>query len=199
MNRFNFLAFLLLLNLFIFYPKIGFADSMENKFQTLTSDNQESVILAGGCFWGMEDIIRNIKGVISTRVGYTGGKFENPKYSDITTGKTGHAESVEVVYDPKVLPFKDLLAFFFRMHDPTTLNKQGNDIGTQYRSAIFYRSDEQKNIALETIDELNKTGKWSKKIVTEVTPASPFYEAEDYHQDYLLKNPGGYTCHFLRD
>lgn len=199
MKRANIFGIFLLFNIFLFYPQTGSAEAMEDKFQTLASDNQESIILAGGCFWGMEDIIRNIKGVVRTRVGYTGGQYENPKYSDITTGKTGHAESVEVVYDPKVLPFKDLLAFFFRMHDPTTLNKQGNDIGTQYRSAIFYKSDQQKKVANETIEELSKAGKWKSQIVTEVTPAGPFYEAEDYHQDYLVKNPGGYTCHFLRD
>ena len=157
----------------------------------------EKAILAGGCFWGMEDLIRKIQGVIDTRVGYTGGDFPDPTYKDMTTGKTGHAESIEITFDPEKIGFEKILYYFFQLHDPTTANRQGNDTGTQYRSAIFYLSDEQKETAEKVIATANASGKWGK-IVTEVTPASKFYEAEDYHQDYLVKNPGGYTCHWVR-
>ncbi len=160
---------------------------------------EETALLAGGCFWGMEEIIRKIPGVLRTNVGYTGGSVENPVYPDVRTGKTGHAESIEVIFDPSKLSYADLLGYFFRMHNPTTLNQQGNDIGTQYRSAIFYLNDEQKRIAEEEKEKVQKSGKWDKPIVTEITRAGKFYNAEDYHQDYLEKNPGGYTCHFLRD
>ncbi len=163
----------------------------------MESLNQKA-ILAGGCFWGMEDLIRKIPGVIDTRVGYTGGEFPDPTYKDMTTGKTGHAESIEITFDPKEIGFEKILHYFFQLHDPTTANRQGNDTGTQYRSAIFYLSDEQKEMAEKVIAMANASGKWPGKIVTEVTPASKFYEAEDYHQDYLFKNPGGYTCHWVR-
>jgi len=159
----------------------------------------ETTILAGGCFWGMQDILRKIPGILHTEVGYTGGQTLNPKYEDVKTGKTGHAEAVRVEFDPKKINYRDVLSYFFRMHDPTTLNRQGNDIGSQYRSAIFYFSDEQKKIAEEKKREVDQSGKWRRPVVTEVVPASAFYSAEDYHQDYLVKNPGGYTCHFLRD
>ncbi|HYE33755.1 MAG TPA: bifunctional methionine sulfoxide reductase B/A protein [Methylomirabilota bacterium] len=159
----------------------------------------EKATFAGGCFWGMEEIIRDIPGVISTTVGYTGGTTKNPTYKQICTGTTGHAEAVEITYDPAKTSYETLLTFFFRMHDPTTLNRQHNDVGTQYRSAIFYHSDEQKRIAEEVKARTGKAGKWKKPIVTEITKASEFYPAEDYHQDYLKKNPGGYNCHFLRD
>ncbi len=158
----------------------------------------EKAILAGGCFWGMEDLIRKIPGVIDTRVGYTGGNFPDPTYKDMTTGKTGHAESIEITFDPEKISFEKILHYFFQLHDPTTANRQGNDIGSQYRSAIFYLSDEQKETAEKVIEAANASGKWPGKIVTEVTPASKFYEAEDYHQDYLIKNPSGYTCHWVR-
>ena len=158
----------------------------------------EKAILAGGCFWGMEDLIRTIPGVLDTRVGYTGGVFPTPTYKDMTTGKTGHAESIEITFDPDKVSFERLLHYFFQLHDPTTENRQGNDIGTQYRSAIFYRDEDQKNTASKVIAELDASGKWPGKIVTQVTPAFAFYEAEDYHQDYLVKNPGGYTCHWVR-
>jgi peptide methionine sulfoxide reductase msrA/msrB len=160
---------------------------------------RETAILAGGCFWGMEDIIRNIPGVLQTEVGYTGGTLDDPDYEHVKTGRTGHAEAVRVVFDPKVLSYEALLAWFFRMHDPTTKNRQGNDVGTQYRSAIFYTSEEQRRAAEKVKSETERAGKWKKPIVTEVVAATPFYAAEDYHQDYLVKNPGGYTCHFLRD
>lgn len=159
----------------------------------------EKATLAGGCFWGMEEIIRHIPGVTNTRVGYTGGTIENPTYNIVSLGTTNHAESIEVTFDPKKLTYRELLLTFFRMHDPTTKNRQGNDQGTQYRSAIFYHNDEQKKIAEEVIKEVNASKKWPNPIVTEVTKASEFYPAEDYHQDYLQKNPKGYTCHWLRD
>ena len=159
----------------------------------------EKVILAGGCFWGMQDIIRKIPGVINTRVGYTGGSLKNPTYNDIKKGNTGHAESIEIEFDQGRLSFATLLEkWFFRMHDPTTVNQQGNDRGSQYRSAIFYGSPEQKEAALAVIEKIQAAQLWPGKIVTEVTPASEFYLAEDYHQDYLEKNPNGYTCHYLR-
>ncbi len=161
--------------------------------------SKETATLAGGCFWGMEEIIKEIPGVIETTVGYTGGSVDNPTYRIVSLGTTNHAETVQVVFDPKKLTFKDLLGYFFRMHDPTTLNQQGNDKGTQYRSVIFYHSPEQKITAEEKIKEVNESKKWPKPIVTQVVPAQTFYPAEEYHQDYLKKNPGGYTCHWLRN
>ena len=158
----------------------------------------EKAILAGGCFWGMEDLIRKQDGVISTRVGYTGGQTANPTYKDICTGTTGHAESIEITFDPALTSYRKILEFFFQMHDPTTKNRQGNDIGTQYRSAIFYLSDEQKQTAEDLIKEIDDAAFLDAPVVTEITPASSFYKAEDYHQDYLEKNQGGYTCHFIR-
>lgn len=158
----------------------------------------EEVILAGGCFWGVQDLVRKIPGVIDTKVGYSGGTLKNATYNDVKKGDTGHAESVKVVFDPKKLSFESLLDQFFSLHDPTTLNRQGNDIGAPYRSAIFYESDQQKEIALKKIKEWNESKKWEKPIVTEVTKASAFYLAEEYHQDYLKKNPNGYTCHYYR-
>lgn len=159
----------------------------------------ETALLAGGCFWGMEDILRTIPGVISTDVGYAGGKTSNPTYPDVHKGDTGHAEVVQVVFDPSRLTYSDLLEnWFFRMHDPTSLNRQGNDVGTSYRSAIFTTTPEQANTAAEVIKRVDAAKRWPRPIVTEVTPAGPFTPAEDYHQDYLVKNPGGYTCHYLR-
>lgn len=157
----------------------------------------EIATLAGGCFWGMEDLIRKIPGVIDTEVGYTGGALENPTYEAVSKGSTGHAESIQVRFDPTQVSFEDLLIFFFRMHDPTTLNQQGGDRGTQYRSAIFYHSDSQRESA-EKMKNLAGE-KWGKPAVTEIAPAGRFYPAENDHQDYLEKNPGGYTCHWLRD
>jgi peptide methionine sulfoxide reductase msrA/msrB len=159
----------------------------------------ETAILAGGCFWGMEEIIRKIPGVITTTVGYSGGTGKDPTYEDVCTGTTGHAEAVQIVFDPARISYETLLDYFFRMHDPTTLNQQHNDIGTQYRSAIFYTSQEQKETAERVKARWEKSGKFKRPITTEITAASPFYPAEDYHQKYLVKHPGGYTCHVLRD
>ena len=158
----------------------------------------EKIILAGGCFWGMEALLQEHPGVVSTRVGYTGGNFEDPTYKDITTGQTGHAEAVEVTYDTDKTDATALLRGFFQMHDPTTENRQGNDRGTQYRSAVFYYDDDQRRAAIQTIAAADASHKWPAKIVTQVKPAEKFYTAEDYHQKYLQKNPGGYTCHWVR-
>ncbi len=159
----------------------------------------DTVILAGGCFWGMEDLIRAIPGVIDTEVGYSGGTLANPGYKDVSGGGTGHAESVRIVFDPSTLTFAKLLDWFFRMHDPTTLERQGNDRGSQYRSAIFVANREQRATAEKIKDDWNASGRWSAPIVTEITAAGEFWPAEGYHQDYLENNPGGYTCHFLRE
>jgi peptide methionine sulfoxide reductase msrA/msrB len=160
---------------------------------------EETVYLAGGCFWGMEDILRTIPGVTFTEAGYTGGWLKNPKYDDTHDSKSGHAESVKVIYDPKKISFAELLEkWFFRMHDPTTANRQGNDVGTQYRSAIFFMTDQQKAVAEEVKARVDKSGLWKKPIVTEIVKATEWYPAEEYHQDYLQKNPGGYTCHYMR-
>ena len=162
-------------------------------------ETQETAIVAGGCFWGMQEIIRKLPGVISSEVGYTGGHVPNPTYEMVCSHTTGHAEAVKVVLDPSVMSYEQFLHFFFRMHDPTTLNRQENDIGDQYRSAIFYTSDQQKAVAEKVKAEVDKSGKWGKPVVTEITKATAFYPAEEYHQDYLQKNPGGYMCHFLRN
>ncbi len=154
----------------------------------------ETAILAGGCFWGMQDLVRKLPGVISTRVGYSGGDIPNATYRN----HGDHAEALEVIFDPDLLPFRDLLEFFFQVHDPTTRDRQGNDIGTSYRSAIFTTSDEQRAVAEDTIADVDASGLWPGAVVTEVTPAGPFWEAEPEHQDYLEHYPGGYTCHFVR-
>lgn len=159
----------------------------------------EIATLAGGCFWGVEELVRKLPGVIDTEVGYTGGSTENPTYDTVKMGKTGHAEAIQIEFDSEKISYEQILEFFFKIHDPTTVNRQGNDIGTQYRSAIFYHSEEQKLSALKTIEKISASGKWSKPLVTEVIQASAFYSAESYHQDYFQKNPGGYTCHFIRD
>jgi methionine-S-sulfoxide reductase len=159
----------------------------------------EVASLAGGCFWGMEEIIRKIPGVVETQVGYTGGNTSAPSYKEVSSGKTGHAESVQILFDPKKLSYEKLLTFFFRMHDPTTLNQQGNDKGTQYRSVIFAYGDTQEKMARESIKQVTAKGTWKRPIVTEVAVAGPFWKAEEEHQDYLQKNPNGYTCHYLRD
>ncbi len=159
----------------------------------------EHAILAGGCFWGVENILRELPGVVSTTVGYTGGDLKSPKYSHIKTGETGHAESISIEFDPAKLSYADLLKMFFRLHDPTQLNRQMNDVGTQYRSAIFYGSERQKETAEEVRAELEASGKWKKPIVTQIVPALPFWPAEEEHQDYLRKHPEGYNCHWVRD
>jgi peptide methionine sulfoxide reductase msrA/msrB len=164
------------------------------------SPTLETAILAGGCFWGMEEILRQIPGVVETQVGYEGGKTAHPTYEDVHTGRTGYAESVKVVFDPKKLSYDDLLEkWFFRMHDPTTTDRQGNDVGTQYRSAIFVTSPEQRKTAELARQHAQKSGRWKSPIVTQIVDAGPFTPAEDYHQKYLEKNPGGYTCHYLRN
>jgi peptide-methionine (S)-S-oxide reductase len=154
----------------------------------------ERAILAGGCFWGMEELFRSQPGVLDTTVGYTGGSELNPTYEK----HTGHAEAIEVIFDPSKTSYRALLEFMFQIHDPTTLNRQGNDKGTSYRSAIFYLDDNQKQIAETLIHEIDASGKWPAKVATEVTKAERFYPAEAYHQDYLQHYPNGYTCHFIR-
>jgi len=154
----------------------------------------ETAILAGGCFWGAQDLLRKYPGVISSRVGYSGGDVPNATYRHHGT----HAEAVEIVFDPDRISYRKLLEFFFQIHDPSTLNRQGNDVGTAYRSAIFYTTDEQKQVAEDTIADVNASGIWPGKATTTVTPAGPFWEAEREHQDYLIKHPGGYTCHWVR-
>jgi len=159
----------------------------------------EKATLAGGCFWGMEDILRKVPGILKTTVGYTGGNVPNANYKIVSAGNSGHAESIEVLFDPEKITFAELLRnYFFRMHDPTTPNQQGNDKGSQYRSAIFFHSEEQKNVAQAVKKEVDASGFWKRPIVTEILPAAEFYSAEEYHQDYLEKNPGGYTCHYMR-
>lgn len=154
----------------------------------------EKAILAGGCFWGVQELLRKHPGVVETRVGYTGGDVPHATYENHGT----HAEGIEVLFDPSVLSFRKLLEFFFQIHDPTTLNRQGNDAGLAYRSAIFYLNDSQKTVAEQLIEDLNKSGKWRSAVKTEVVAFKDFWLAEQYHQDYLLKNPGGYTCHWIR-
>lgn len=158
------------------------------------SSSNERAVLAGGCFWGMQDLLRRHPGIVSTRVGYTGGEVPNATYRN----HGNHAEAIEIVFDPAKISYRKLLEFFFQIHDPTTRNRQGNDIGTSYRSAIFYTNDEQKRMAQETIADVNASGLWPGKVVTEVVPAGAFWEAEPEHQDYLERYPNGYTCHFVR-
>ena len=156
--------------------------------------SEERAVLAGGCFWGMQDLIRKLPGVLSTRVGYTGGRVANATYRN----HDGHAEAIEIVFDPAKMSFRQLLEFFFQIHDPSTLNRQGNDRGTSYRSAIFYTTDEQRRVAVDTIADVDASGLWPGKVVTELAPAGDFWEAEPEHQDYLERYPTGYTCHFVR-
>jgi peptide-methionine (S)-S-oxide reductase len=154
----------------------------------------ERAILAGGCFWGVQELIRRYDGVLSTRVGYTGGNVSDATYRD----HGSHAEAVEIVFDPARISFRQILEFFFQIHDPSTRDRQGNDVGTSYRSAIFYTSEDQRRIAEDTIADVDASGLWPGKVVTEVVPASDFWEAEPEHQNYLQRYPGGYTCHFIR-
>jgi peptide-methionine (S)-S-oxide reductase len=154
----------------------------------------ERAVLAGGCFWGLQELIRHQPGVISTRVGYSGGDVPNATYRNHGT----HAEALEIIFDPSKISYRTLLEYFFQVHDPTTRNRQGNDVGMSYRSAIFYTTDEQKRIAEETIADVNASGLWPGRVVTEVVPVGPFWEAEPEHQDYLQRYPNGYTCHFVR-
>ena len=158
------------------------------------TSTSERAVLAGGCFWGMQDLVRKLPGVISTRVGYSGGETPNATYRNHGT----HAEALEVVFNPAKTTFRNLLEFFFQIHDPSTKNRQGNDTGMSYRSAIFYTSEDQKRVALDTIKDVDASGLWPGKVVTDVAPVGPFWEAEPEHQDYLEKYPNGYTCHFAR-
>ena len=158
------------------------------------TEKTERAVLAGGCFWGMQDLIRKMAGVISTRVGYSGGDVRNATYRNHGT----HAEAIEIIFDPRVLSYRQLLEFFFQIHDPSTRNRQGNDIGMSYRSAIFYTSPEQERVARDTIADVDASGLWPGKATTEVAPVSDFWEAEPEHQDYLKRYPDGYTCHFVR-
>jgi peptide-methionine (S)-S-oxide reductase len=154
----------------------------------------ETALLAGGCFWGMQDLIRRYPGVLKTRVGYSGGDVPNATYRNHGT----HAEAIEIVFDPSVISYRQILEFFFQIHDPSTANRQGNDVGLSYRSAIFYTSEEQQRVALETIADVDASDLWPGKVVTELAPAGDFWEAEPEHQDYLERIPNGYTCHFIR-
>jgi peptide-methionine (S)-S-oxide reductase len=156
----------------------------------------EKATLAGGCFWGVEELIRKLPGVINTEVGYTGGTTDRPKYDDVKTGRTGHAESIEIEFDPAKVSYDEILDYFFRLHDPTTTNQQGNDVGTQYRSAIFYHDEKQREAAERAKERAQ--AKWPRPIVTQIVPASQFWIAEDFHQDYLQRIPWGYNCHYVR-
>ena len=167
--------------------------------QSAQAARRETATMAGGCFWGMQDILRKIPGIISTRVGYSGGTVVNPSYEQVCAGTTGHAEAVEVIFDPDKITYERLLGYFFRMHDPTTLNRQHNDVGTQYRSALFYHGEEQRQTAEKVKASVEHSGKWNHPVTTEITKAGEFYPAEENHQDYLVKHPNGYTCHVLRE
>ena len=160
----------------------------------MNNNNADEIVLAGGCFWGMEELFRQQPGVLDTDAGYTGGENEYPTYQN----HPGHAESLKIVFDPQKTDLIHLLDFFFRMHDPTTHDRQGNDIGSSYRSAIFYRDDEQKQIAEKMIGLVNKSGQWKRPVVTTLEQLTTFWKAEEYHQDYLQKIPNGYTCHYVR-
>jgi peptide-methionine (S)-S-oxide reductase len=173
------------------YGQVGI--DLDGRSFAVTNDT-ETAILAGGCFWGAQELLRKRDGVISTRVGYTGGEVPNATYRN----HEGHAEAVEIVFDPQRVSYRDILEFFFQIHDPTTKDRQGNDVGTSYRSEIFYTTDEQRRVAEETIADVDASGLWPGKVVTEVSAAGPFWEAEPEHQDYLQRYPHGYTCHFVR-
>jgi peptide methionine sulfoxide reductase msrA/msrB len=171
----------------------------EDLLSNVTDAKLQVATLAGGCFWGVEELFRELPGVVKTEVGYTGGNPTATTYEQVKTGRTGQAEAVRVTFDPNQVSYEEILEYFFRLHDPTTLNRQGNDIGTQYRSAIFFHDEEQKKAAERVTSQVNISGKWASPVVTEIVEAGPWSSAEEYHQDYLQKNPGGYTCHFLRD
>jgi len=160
---------------------------------------KEVATLAGGCFWGMEDLLRKVPGYLNSDVGYTGGTVPNATYEQVKTGRTDHAEAIQIEFDPETLTYENLLLFSFKIHDPTTVEQQGNDIGSQYRSAIFYHTDAQRKTAEQVIERVNKSNAWGAPVATQLEPVDSFYRAEDYHQDYLEKHPNGYTCHFLRD
>lgn len=176
-------------------------DQFGTRASGATSGKQTEVaVLAAGCFWGVQEILRNVPGVIDTEVGYTGGWLENPRYADTHHSKSGHAEAIRVTFDPATLTYEDLLEkWFFKLHDPTTLNRQGYDVGTQYRSAIFPQTSEQKSTAERVIARVNASGNWKSPVTTTIEPASTWYSAEEEHQDYLRKHPGGYSCHYMRN
>lgn len=188
-----------------FIPKEDLEKSGYGKYMKLFNKpaskeaKYEKAILAGGCFWGMEELFNNFPGVINVTAGYTGGGAKNPVYELVKTGTSGHAESIEVTFDPKKTSYEKILKFFFKIHDPTTLNRQGNDRGTQYRSAIFYLNDDQKKIAEKVTKEADRSGVFADKVVTQINKADTFYSAEEYHQNYLQKHPNGYTCHYIRE
>lgn len=170
---------------------------MDSKTYPRAQGAIERAVFAGGCFWGMEDLLRKLPGVVETTVGYTGGTTPHPTYETVRRGDTGHTESIEIKFDPERISYRELLRWFFRVHDPTTLNRQGGDRGSQYRSAIFYENENQREAAEEV--KLEAQARWQQPIVTQVAALDSFYSAEGYHQDYLEKNPGGYTCHWVRD
>ncbi|MBC7457104.1 MAG: peptide-methionine (S)-S-oxide reductase MsrA [Bdellovibrionaceae bacterium] len=195
----SFLATLFFFSLGVSLMNSSEVDAKTKAVQTPAKAQYETAILAGGCFWGVEDLFRAEKGVIKTEVGYTGGTSgEKAKYEFVKQGNTGHAESIKITFDPSVLTYKKLLLFFFEIHDPTTINQQGNDRGSQYRSEIFYLTDAQKKDAEEIKARVDKSGQWKKPVVTVISKSGEFYSAEEYHQKYLVKNPGGYTCHWNR-
>ena len=165
----------------------------------MSETRNETATLAGGCFWGVEELIRQLDGVIDTVAGYTGGELDKPTYNDVKKGTTGHAEAVQIVFDPARISYEEILRFFFRLHDPTQVNRQMNDVGTQYRSAIFVHDDAQRATAERVKAEVDASGKWPRPVATQIVAATEFFSAEDDHQDYLRKNPWGYNCHFLRD
>lgn len=192
----------LLAGLFFFFNSDdALTSDPQGPLQVLSNHNPklQVAIVAGGCFWGVEEIIRKLPGIKEVKVGYIGGTIKAPTYDKVRQGDTGYAEAVWILFDPKELNYGDILHMFFRLHDPTTLNQQGNDIGTQYRSAIFYTTPEQQATAERIKQEVDQSHKWPRPLTTQIVPASEFYEAESYHQDYLQKHPNGYTCHYLRN
>lgn len=178
---------------------LAVATDGQAKETKMRPEHTETAVVAGGCFWGVEHLLRELDGVVETEVGYAGGGTENPTYEQVCSGRTGHAEAVRVVFDPSTVGYADVLRYFFRLHDPTTPNRQHNDVGTQYRSAIFVANDEQREVAERVKAEEDHSGRWQRPVVTEISEGATFWPAEPYHQDYLVKNPGGYNCHFVRD
>jgi len=195
-NSLKIVTFLTLIFSFLFQENALSKSKIEDK---KSSPQYEKAILAGGCFWGMQELISSLKGVVKSEVGYTGGNIPNPTYEIVSSGLSGHTEAIEITFDPKKISYEKILKFFFTIHDPTTLNRQENDHGTQYRSEIFYLNDEQKIIAIKVLDQAQNSGVFKKPVVTKISKAEKFYVAEGYHQNYLKKNPYGYTCHHVRE
>lgn len=183
----------------MFLSAVSFAKTASKTEAKPAAPELETATFAAGCFWGTEEFFRKVDGVVSTKVGYSGGTAKNPDYEDVSGGKTGHAEALELQFDPKKVSYEKLLELFFKMHDPTTLNRQGNDVGTQYRSAIFYHDGAQKAAAEKMMSRIERSNAWKSKLTTEVSEAKTFYPAEDYHQKYLVKHPGGYDNHYMRN